>query len=362
MPSRNKNSSAGGKLYGPFQIGEGGHGKQIAREGCLALGAFPRNDIGLPYNPIPVDATDHIPPQYWGDIKIVETGLDGPLSLVPGGLGIFYMTTFDNFSTYELSCDAGTLWREDKIVYFRAPSEPGIARLNVEGREYLVTVLSTSLKQPQILSPDNHFEGGISSVSFQSSEAVIIGNPGILTHDSSDWEMSTTEDFSALFRHSYRSQQKTTWEVTGLNPNQDYYVRVRYNAVSGINKTSLWSAPLHISTNTPKAVVKPAITNPTNGQFGVESPLTITGSGFSVTGYSDTPDDLPFYTHVSSDWVIATNANFSDIVSVETQSTENKTSWTPTGLSPMILYFAKVRYSNSEHVSLWSDPVSFVLA
>ena len=65
--------------------------------------------------------------------------------------------------------------------------------------------------------------------------------------------------------------------------------------------------------------------------------------------------------HISTDWQIATNSNFTNIVSSSTGDTVNKTSFTP--LTPLLLntnYFVRCRY-NTENIGLtsWSDTGSF---
>ncbi len=362
MPSRNKNPSAGGKLYGPFQIGEGGHGKQTPREACEALGAFPRFDIGLGLNPIPLDSNGKIPVHYWGNIKLIEAGLDGPSVLNAGALGCYFLTTYDNFTTYEVTASKGEVRRDGRIIYFRAPLEAGEVSFFVDAREYTIQVINEVFEKPSILSPENNYEGGVTSITLLSSTAVIKGIPELLYHDSSDWEIYSDAQLNNLYKRAYKSQNKTAILFTGLDLDKDYYFRVRYNSLDGEQRTSAWSDVIHIRTSIPKFVVQPTIQSPQNQQLNLQAPVTVTASAFATSGYGESLDNPSLLLHASSDWLISTTENFSNIVAMSSNDVVNKTSWLPPNLGPLTLYYVKVRYRNSAVVSTWSNAISFMIA
>lgn len=361
MPSRNKNPSAGGKLYGPFQIGEGGHGKQTPKDACLALGAFSRFDVGQGLNPIPLDADGKIPASYWGNIKLIEAGLDGPSALNAGSLGVYFITTFDNFTTYDVSAPKGDIRRDGRVIYFRAPLEAGEVSFFVDAREYKVTVLGDVFQKPTILSPVNDFEDGTTSITVVSSMAITQGSPDQISHVSSDWEIYTNFDLKLLFKRSYRSLNKNAWTVTGLDLDTDYYVRVRYNSLTGEKKTSEWSDVIHFKTSEPKFVNQPMILYPSGVQATVPAPLTISASAFLTTGYGESLDNPALLNHLSTDWLISTTEDFSQIAAMSSNDIVNKTSWTPSMLTPLTLYYVKCRYRNTAKVSAWSPAISFII-
>lgn len=68
-------------------------------------------------------------------------------------------------------------------------------------------------------------------------------------------------------------------------------------------------------------IAKPSITAPTNGETDVDPDTTIYSSPFAVTGGTTT--------HQSSDWELATDPNFTNIVASSYNDTTNKTSWKP---------------------------------
>ena len=66
-------------------------------------------------------------------------------------------------------------------------------------------------------------------------------------------------------------------------------------------------------------------------------------------------------THASSDWEIATNSTFSNVIKSSYNDAANKTSYNAAGLSLNTTYFARVRYKDSTGaVSDWSPTVSFI--
>ena len=96
----------------------------------------------------------------------------------------------------------------------------------------------------------------------------------------------------------------------------------------------------------------PSIVSPVSGASNQGPDVTFTGSSFGVSGGSDT--------HEGTDWQIATDASFTNIVASVTNSGTNKTSWSITGLLPATQYYVRTRYKGtSMGYSNWSTVSSF---
>ena len=349
MPTRISNPSAGSKLIGVFNIGEGGHGKTTAYEGLLALGGFPIPEIGQPNNPIPLNAEGKIDLSYFGNIDIVEIGVEGPMQLARNSVGIYYLTTYDQYHDYAVTCEAGQVSRKGKWIYYQAPDTPGQHGFKVDLRPVKIQVLGTQFEPPRITSPDHESETSSGSLLFTVSTPTFINHDGREQLVSTDWELSEDETFTTRYRSAYHSNQLTSWQVDGLKMETTYYVRVRFNSYT---LTSPWSPTLKFKTVAEKFINKPSLLSPINEAFGVSLPVELVGSTFQAS----VPSDV----HMSTDWLLSTTANFSTLAIQTLGDVVNKTIYSPASLEPMTLYYVKFRYRSAERVSEWSTPVSFV--
>lgn len=99
-------------------------------------------------------------------------------------------------------------------------------------------------------------------------------------------------------------------------------------------------------------VTTPQITSPTNNETGVAKTFQATSNQFSMqTGVA---------THQASDWQLASDAAFTNIINQVTASTNYLTSWLIAGLADSATYYLRVRYlTNNGLYSNWSTPVAF---
>lgn len=99
------------------------------------------------------------------------------------------------------------------------------------------------------------------------------------------------------------------------------------------------------------AVNRPTVTSPANGATNQPNNINFTSSGFSVSSGSDT--------HEGSDWQIATDVTFTNIVQQVSNSAANKTSWSATFLNNSTIYYVRVRHKGTNYgYSLWSPIIS----
>lgn len=103
-------------------------------------------------------------------------------------------------------------------------------------------------------------------------------------------------------------------------------------------------------------IVTPSITSPTNGATNVIESITITSSSFSVIGNGSD-------THESSDWQIATDVSFSNIIEESLSDTTNKTSYPFLNPSTSTTYYVRVRYSGTSlGLTAFSEAISYTTA
>jgi hypothetical protein len=208
------------------------------------------------------------------------------------------------------------------------------------------TVAVPSPAAVSITSPANGSTNLTGSQTITTSAYSIQGN--VSAHASTDWQVSVNADFSNPILNAVNdATNRVSRVVTGLVEGTLYYFRARHRAANG--KYSAWSAAVSTTITIPTPV-KPSITSPANNSGTTSATQVFTANAFSITGNAAA--------HASSDWQLATDAGFSNIVSSATADTSNKTSWTVGPLTDNVSYYARVRYNAANgKVSPWSDAV-----
>lgn len=171
------------------------------------------------------------------------------------------------------------------------------------------------------------------------------GEPGVGTHDSTDWQIATSNTFSAatLIYDQNDGVNLTTLTVppSTLTTRNHYYVRIRHRDNSG--NISNWSQIATFNTGLVIDTPVVSVTPPTLLQ-----PI-ITSSGY-----------VGVYTHTRSDWQIASDINFENIVEELLDSPTSLTQFIPQSLTYDTLYYVRVRYrDNLGNSSEYSAPISF---
>lgn len=138
-----------------------------------------------------------------------------------------------------------------------------------------------------------------------------------------------------------------------LSESTTYYWRGRYRDNNSIS--SQFSEPTEfVTTDTFAGIEDPSITSPSNGATSVGETPTITSSEFATFGTSDT--------HESSDWQIATDSGFTNIIFESLDDTSNLDSITVPSdtLLEDTQHYVRVKHTGSTFGdSGYSDTVSF---
>jgi len=178
---------------------------------------------------------------------------------------------------------------------------------------------------------------------------------GISLKDAIDSEKVDTNIRDAVIR----AGGLPTDTVTGLTKElYDINVGIDQNTVKiGENENRIYDVENCCATgggggSAPVFIVKPAITYPIDGESAFSGAITSTAYRTSDTFLGS---------HTSSDWEIARDADFIDIVESSYADFSNLTSYTPTSLTGGNVYFARVRYRSDNIVSQYSQMVRFAI-
>jgi len=105
-------------------------------------------------------------------------------------------------------------------------------------------------------------------------------------------------------------------------------------------------------TISPNGVNQPTIIAPVNNAEAVTTDYQFVGSAFGYSGASQT--------HLSSNWQVATDVDFQNIVLQVADNGSVKTTWSAVGMDAGTRLYVRVRYKGSvTSYSNWSNPVGF---
>lgn len=364
------------------------------------------------------DATGKLPASMFANASLVTVTVSGPTQLYNGQVGTFVITNFDMTTTYVVTATTGTVSRSGNTITYTAPSTTGVAGFTVNGRSIPVTTVFQGVNKASLTSPVTGTNVVSGSLVLNAAAFSYTGTGDTL--QSTSWQIANDANFTSVAVQNIDSVSSlTTWTATGLTAGRTYYIRVRqkgntygYGAwsdtvvITTTDITMSGSSAVYVSTasnftisnydsgivytvtalagtvsrsgnvvtyTTPStsgvsgfvingkttavtvlaaAVITPAVTSPVNGSSNIANPLTANSGAFAVGGGTDT--------HLNSSWQVATDVNFTNVVSSLNDSTVSKLSWTPTSLLSFTTYYIRVRHKGTSlGYSQWSAANSF---
>ena len=329
----------------------GGFGTDNLEDAADVLNALRYRDLNKPGGaatlgengefPTHLLPNDHLPDNF--------VALYGPSSISKLGTAIFKISNYDEKTTYSIVTENGKAYQYGDQIAFAAGAFVGAASLSINGAVYVIQITSTSPSAPTVISPLQDSADNEADVSFMSSTFASPQIPDQLAN--SDWQLATDSDFLTVVHQTLDDTINTTsWTVTGLSPNTQYYLRVRHKSLS--TGPSLWSPTLRFSTRSFQVVQPTTITSPVNGALSVDTRPTVTTAPYVGGGGTDY--------HTTTDWEVATDVSFNTVVWNSYADPVNKTSVKITSLPYNSLFYIRSRHNSSiTGTGPWSNVVSF---
>jgi hypothetical protein len=159
-----------------------------------------------------------------------------------------------------------------------------------------------------------------------------------------------------------------TGTITNYDSLTEYTVSATLGTVSIDGDTLTYAAPATAGTETltingrtlefpiqPAGIVTPTLVAPSNGSIDHGSSVELV-----MSAYATTPEG--FEEQVSSDWQVATDPQFTNIVAQSLDDTVNLDRWTVEGLVEATLFFGRGRSKSASLVGAWTPTVQFTTA
>lgn len=349
MPQKILGPDRGGYGDVVVPISLGGTGADNAREACSNLGIVRTDSINAYIGVVGLDAEGKVPNNLAACDDSTQVMISGKRAMLPATRGLYQITNYDSRGEYTVTCENGIVTRMEDYITYVTPATGLSAGFTVNGKHFPISILPSSIAKPSILYPVTGTQNMDVNQTFLCSKFTYIGAPD--TFMGTTWQISTLPDFSTLFANVDDSVVcASAWPLSGLTPNTVFYVRVRQKGT--LCGYSEWSDTVSFKTINQPFVARPTITSPTDGSVNVPLSMLAVGSAFTAMLSADT--------HQSSDWQLALDKDFTNVVSQVTASTANKTTWNMVAMAAVTQFWVRVRYTGVKNgTSAWSLPVSF---
>lgn len=407
-------------------ISKGGTGASTVQGAVDNLGAIPKSWLGRPNGILMLDENGLIPVSA-ADIAsdIRGQSIDGPLIVQHGSRTQYRVTAVNLFDGIQCTVSAGaSVEIGENSVYVTAPGYGSSMTMVLNGRRIIIGLVPTGVTPPTIITPSvdstmlptftfrsskmedsslrysNYYplstellsvptravaveldgsegEQGLVEISFGGKtygigkaetnrvvylngatevSAVVTGSAKCdyrwivsdRVHYSSDWVVARDVSFTDVVFSSTDDRVNLT-SLSLYLPQGDYYAKVRYNAVDYQDPPP----PPEPEPEVP-VVARPVVTWPLNGVYLESWPAVFASSEFTLSNAGAT--DI----HSRTDWQVATNSDFTNIVQSSIESPVDLTSWTVSNLTYQTTYYVRVRhYGVAAGMGPWSEIVTF---
>lgn len=246
----------------------------------------------------------------------------------------------------------------DTVLYLR------LAHVSTNGAQtpwsliyqFATTEQPRQIIMPEITSPLDGVTNAEVNLTLTATAFEVIAMPDA-QHLNSDWQISRNSSFTMIVASSEGSTvNKTSWPVTNLSYSTVYYARVRYRttdlAANGSDVSDWSPTRMFVTKADNRYIEQPNLIQPAQG--AVNQPtvnLLAVSSNFQARNYSDV--------HISTDWQVATDPAFTNLVFESLYNTTAKNNIYIQSPSNNTTYYIRMRYRGSIKVSAWSAAYNY---
>lgn len=160
MPRQLQGSEASaGLMTAVAPLVKGGTGATTPAGAVQNLGGISRSTLGKPNGLLPADHRGYLPAGVLKDAGFtVGYALEGPSYLVHGLTSVFYITNYSSLSPADVSVDVGSVVVSESEIYLTAPSAGSSVTMHVGERTLTLPLVPPGPFSPELLYPQPNAE------------------------------------------------------------------------------------------------------------------------------------------------------------------------------------------------------------
>lgn len=297
------------RITRPVPISMGGHGATTVEGAVDALEGIPRSWLGAPLGILRLDENGLIP---LSAINLTPGAhghpIDGPRAIERNSRARYRITAVNSLDNITATVSAGTVEVGEKIIYVTADTDADAITLTVNDRKVVIQVVETGVLTPSVITP--------------LADASFVGEVTFIT--------SPMQDSGSRFSYDY----ELTTGVVSVPPGAQALDLSGYRGIDG---------DVAITINGKVYTLGQAMTHRSIALEGA------TSVSFQISGTAkgDYRWVMSSRIHVSTDWEIAKDRHFTQMVYADYENTTDLTSLTV--LLPNGEYYVRVRYNATDY-------------
>jgi len=372
----------------------GGTSNNSPAGAAQSLGFIGNALIDVPNGAVELGIDGRIPATFFPSSLLNQQNpvVSGPLSLVYNQVATYTITNYVSTYTYSVTAIAGTATISGNTVTYTAPNISGTFGFIINGVTVSVAVTQaavnitgpTQLNENQVgtytitnyNSSTNYnvtpIQGTVSISGATITYTAPAGN-GINTITAGFTVNGVTVPVTIVAPptpnvsgpSSLAINQVGSYTITNYQAGATYLVSASTGTVSISGSTITYTAPnttgvfgftinsVNVAVNVVLPTIQtPSILSPVAGATNLGPSVTFTASAFAMTSGTDTQS--------ASNWQLAFDSGFTNIVQQSLNDSTNLTTWTVNNLAANTTYFARVQYiGQNGETSQYSSAISF---